>query len=118
MTFGGQLRAWRVEARMSQRDLADQVGIDFTYLSKIENDRLPPPSQMTIVKLAEVLGQSSDVMLQLASKVPEDVQPIISASREAPALLRAISGLRDEQVRNLTQQAEKMKQEANEGKSE
>ena len=112
MTFGAQLRAWRVEKRMSQRDLANKVGIDFTYLSKIENDRLPPPSQATIVKLAEALETSSDVLLQLASKSPQDVQPIIAASREAPALLRAIDGLRDEQVKRLTDLAEEMKQES------
>ena len=50
ITLGSRLRALRLEAKLSQRDLADRVakrlkeddrgGFDFTYLSKIENDRL------------------------------------------------------------------------------
>jgi transcriptional regulator with XRE-family HTH domain len=109
MTFGEQLRAWRIQKRMSQRELAEKCDIDFTYLSKIENGKLPPPSQAAIIKLAEALEQSSDALLQLASKVPQDVAPIIAKSREAPALLRAIDGLSNDQIKHLTEMAHKMK---------
>ncbi|HTE20240.1 MAG TPA: helix-turn-helix transcriptional regulator, partial [Armatimonadota bacterium] len=93
MTFGEQLRLWRIESKLNQRDLAARVGIDFTYLSKIENGRMPPPSEATIMKMAEALEQDADMLLQLAFRVPQDVKPIITGSREAPTLLRAIQGL-------------------------
>src|SRR5690349_9690448 len=109
MTFGEQLRIWRVERRLNQRDFAARVGIDFTYLSKIENGKMPPPSEKTIIKMAEVLEKDADVLLQLASKVPQDVREIITNSREAPALLRAIQGLDEAKVRRLTEIAEEMK---------
>lgn len=111
MTFGQQLRHWRVASQLNQRDFAAQVGIDFTYLSKIENGRMPPPSESTIIKMAEVLGQDADVLLQLAAKVPQDLKEIISETREAPALLRAIQGLSSDKVRRLTEMAEKLKRE-------
>ena len=36
MEFPERLRALRREARLSQRDLAERVNVNFTYLSKIE----------------------------------------------------------------------------------
>ena len=50
-TFGQLMKDLRRSRSISQRDLAIQVGVDFTYISKIENDRLPPPSAQTIEKI-------------------------------------------------------------------
>ena len=111
MTFGEQLKTWRVEAQLNQRDFGAKVGIDFTYLSKIENGRMPPPSEAAIYKMAEVLEKDPDILLQLAQKVPHDLRPIINNSREAPALLRAISGLSEENVAELRKMAEDMKKD-------
>jgi HTH-type transcriptional regulator, competence development regulator len=111
MTFGEQLKTWRTEAQLNQRDFGAKVGIDFTYLSKIENGRMPPPSEATICKMAEVLEKDPDILLQLAQKVPQDLRPIISNSREAPALLRAIDGWNDDKVARLRQIAEDMNRE-------
>ena len=66
-TFGQTIRELRKAKTppLTQRDLAERVaarlregdrrGFDFTYLSKIENDRLPPPSAVAIIALAEEL---------------------------------------------------------------
>ena len=43
--FGVKLRELRTKAGMTQRELAGRVTIDFTYLSKIENGVMPPPSE-------------------------------------------------------------------------
>lgn len=82
-TFGTRLKALRLEQQLSQRELAEKVaeklkqqdgrGFDFTYLSKIENNRMPPPSQRAILVLAEVLHADSDELLALAGKAPADV---------------------------------------------
>jgi transcriptional regulator with XRE-family HTH domain len=69
MNFGERLRALRKEQQMSQRDLASMVGVDFTYISKMENERLEfPPSIATIQKIAQVLSVSTDELLILAGK--------------------------------------------------
>ena len=40
MTLGTRLKELRRKARLTQRQLAGRVGVDFSYVSKMENDRL------------------------------------------------------------------------------
>ena len=65
-TFGDFLRRLRKQKKSTQRDRAREVGVDFSYLSKVEND---------------VPGFSSpsdpDEMMARAGKVPSDVQRIL-----------------------------------------
>src|SRR3972149_3210870 len=75
--FGSSLRNLRKQAGLSQRDLAEKVGIDFSYLSKIENGVMSPPSQEVILRLAEVLDADRDELLTLAGRVPFDIAQIL-----------------------------------------
>jgi len=75
--FGVRIRELRKEIGISQREVADKVGIDFTYLSKIESGDMNPPSQEVIRRLALVLGVDSDELITLAGKVPTDLDPIL-----------------------------------------
>ena len=55
MRFGERVRHLRLEKKLGQRGLADQVGVTFTYISKIENEKLDfgdYPSEELILKLA------------------------------------------------------------------
>jgi transcriptional regulator with XRE-family HTH domain len=70
-SFGNRLRELRREKGLSQRRLAELVGVDFSYISKLENDRLPPPASETISKLAEELGISHTDLHAAARKFPE-----------------------------------------------
>jgi transcriptional regulator with XRE-family HTH domain len=47
--FSTRLRELRIKARLTQRELAEKVGVDFSYLSKLENGVLPPPSEKVII---------------------------------------------------------------------
>lgn len=72
-TFGQRIRRRRREDKLSQRQLASLVGVDFTYLSKLENDqRGQSPGDELVVKLAEQLRDDSEELLALAGKVPVD----------------------------------------------
>ncbi|HEX8495357.1 MAG TPA: helix-turn-helix transcriptional regulator [Pyrinomonadaceae bacterium] len=108
MEFGSRLRQLRV-GKFNQRELAEKVGIDFTYLSKIENGKMPPPSEEVIIKLANELGADADELLQLASKVPEDIKTVIHKSPGMPAFLRSISDLDDAEMKKLEEYARRMK---------
>lgn len=100
-TFGQTIRDLRKAKTppLTQRELADRVaarlreedrrGFDFTYLSKIENDRLPPPSAAAIIALAEELGADRDELLALASKAPPDVGEALKKSGGARTLFRS-----------------------------
>ena len=86
--FGARLRELRIQARLTQRELAEKVNVDFSYLSKIENGALPPPSEKVISRLAEVLNADKDDLITLAGRIPSDIAQILQ-NREALKLLRS-----------------------------
>ena len=110
MTFGERLRQLRRAQRLNQRTLAARVGIDFTYLSKIENGRMLPPSTETIVKLAQALEANADELLLLAHKVPEDLKPVIIQSPQWPVFLRSIRDLTDDELQELSAYAQAVRE--------
>jgi len=113
MNFGKYLRERREQLRQqdkrfSVRQVAQRVGIEPAYLSKIERDEVPPPSESTIRRIAEELGEDPDVLLAMAGKVSRDLQEIILKRprlfadllrelKEAPdrAILRVVREVRD-----------------------
>jgi transcriptional regulator with XRE-family HTH domain len=70
MNFGERLRELRKQQHISQRDLANLVGVDFTYVSKIETGDNAPPSAATIHRMAQVLAADEGELIVLAGKVP------------------------------------------------
>jgi transcriptional regulator with XRE-family HTH domain len=62
VTFGERLRELRNAQGRTQRDLANGIGINFTYLSKLENGVMPPPGEKTISALASVLNADPKAM--------------------------------------------------------
>ena len=85
--FGERLRELREEAGLSQSELAGKVGIDYSYLSKIEGGVKPPPSEQVLTRLAEVLNADRDELMTLAGKIPSDIAEMLK-SREALQSLR------------------------------
>ena len=73
--FGARIRELRKKAGMNQREVASKVGINFTYLSKIESGIMLPPREDKIIKLAKVLNADKDELITLADKVPSDLAP-------------------------------------------
>jgi transcriptional regulator with XRE-family HTH domain len=96
--FGSYLREQREarrasDARFSLRQVADRVGIQPSYLSKVERGEVGPPSEDTIRRLSEDLGEDADVLLALAGKVSTDLKEVI---RRRPRLFaRLIRELKD-----------------------
>jgi transcriptional regulator with XRE-family HTH domain len=87
--FGQRLRELRKAKGLSQKDLAGKVDIDFTYLSKVENGRMSPPSEKTILALAKALNTDSDELLALANKIPSDLAK--NMDLETIKLLRSVT---------------------------
>jgi HTH-type transcriptional regulator, competence development regulator len=88
-SFGKFVRERRMaraseDRAFSVRQLAVRVGIEPSYLSKIERGEQPPPGEETIHRIAKELGEDPDVLLALAGKVSSDLTQII---RERPALV-------------------------------
>ncbi len=91
--------------RFSLRAVAGRVGIEPSYLSKIERAEQPPPGEGVIRRLAEDLGEDPDVLLALAGKVSADLLAIIRARPQLFAqLLRELRGLPDHAVVRLARE--------------
>jgi len=97
MSFGATLREWRLDADLSQRELARRVGMDYTHLSKIEAGLVAPPGEYKIRALATALSRSleeADGLVNLAqqARVPTDVvKAAVIRNPEVGALLRKIA---------------------------
>ena len=87
--FGKYIRSQREKLfednkNYSLRQVALKIGVEPSFLSKVEREIVPPPSEAKIILLAEVLDEDQDVLLALAGKVSSDLLKII---KERPALL-------------------------------
>jgi len=100
MSFGSTLRDWRLDADLSQRELARRVGMDYTYLSKIEADLVAAPSEDKIRGLVSALGRDAretEILIDRArqTRVPTDiVKAALIRNPEVGALLRSIKDRR------------------------
>ncbi|WP_414620270.1 helix-turn-helix transcriptional regulator [Calothrix sp. CCY 0018] len=99
-SFGKIIRQARKEKEYSQRELAKLVGVNYTYLSKLENDHAGyPPSEEVIDLLAHHLDltEQKDKLRRLAGRItPEDAEvfeELVRKYKQMPALLRR---MRDE----------------------
>ena len=75
---------------MTLRSLAEAAGVDFTYLSKIENERLEYlPGAETIRDLAQALEVDAMQLLHLANKLPPELAKLAGNDKARRFLQRA-----------------------------
>lgn len=67
-TFGARLKAARVEARLSQEELAKAVGSSKGYISELETNPGGRPSAELALKLAEAVGTTVEHLVRGDSK--------------------------------------------------
>jgi transcriptional regulator, XRE family len=71
-TFGRLIRQARKDKAYSQRELAGMLSVDFTYLSKLENDRADyVPKEEVIRSLARNLDINEEELIFLAGRLPQ-----------------------------------------------
>jgi transcriptional regulator with XRE-family HTH domain len=95
MRFGERVRELRKANGLSQRALGVQVGVSFTYVSKIENEKLDfgdYPSEDLIRKLAKALEAEEAELFLRAEKIPEQIRKRVM---ERPDAFRKFATLDD-----------------------
>ncbi len=108
--FGDYVRCHREtlrerDPRFSLRQVAGRIGIEPSYLSKVERGEQAPPSEEKIVALADLLGEDRDVLLALAGKVSSDLQEAIRRRPELFAqLIRELKDMPDAAVLRLVRE--------------
>jgi HTH-type transcriptional regulator, competence development regulator len=81
------------------------VGVEPSYLSKVERGQQPPPSEKTIAALARELDQDPDVLLAMAGKVSGELQAIIRNRPKLFAdLIRQLKDMPDHAVLRLVRE--------------
>ena len=104
MTFGERIRELRQAKQLTLRELAAQVGVGFTYISKIENHKLEEghgPSEKLIHKLAVELDADEEELLLLAEKVPEVIRKRVV---QRPDVFRAVAEMNDREMDQILEQ--------------
>ncbi len=101
MRFSERVRQLRQAKKLTLRALAARIGVGFTYLSKVENDKLDFaefPSDNLILKLAKTLNADADELLLMAKKIPARIKKRVL---ERPEAFRQLAGLDDEALDSL-----------------
>jgi transcriptional regulator with XRE-family HTH domain len=77
-TLGQRIKKRRLGLGMTQRQLAEAVGITVPYMSKIEAGR-ETPTEEKIRKVATALRLDPDELILAAGRVPGDVMDLLAA---------------------------------------
>ena len=82
-----------------------RIGVQPSYLSRIERGREPPPSEQTVLRLARELNEDPDALLALAGKISTDLHQIIrKRPRLFAQLIRQMKDLPDHAVLRIVRE--------------
>ena len=87
--FGAVLRKLRTKTGIGIKGLAPQLGVTYTYLSKLENGEVGP-SEGFVDRVAQYFKYDRDNLLLSAGKVPPEVLKILQENPD-----KAVKFLRD-----------------------
>ena len=123
MPFGLTLKRIRREKRVSQSTLAQLIGMDPGYLSRIESDKLGyNPSRDTVEKIIEKLKCTDAERAELlgeAGRIDRDVEKAARLTNERPELRELFSTavwLSPERVQELVEIAKSKREEQRDSK--
>ena len=88
--FGKLIRQARKDQGYSQRELAKLLKLDFTYLSKLENNRADyAPKEEVIRGLARNLDLDEEELIFLAGRIPHQEEDLLKQHyKDMPVLFR------------------------------
>ena len=81
-TIGQRIKRERLERAITQRVLAERVGVGAPHISKIEAGR-ESPSDDLLANIAEVLDCDFDELLLAARRVPEDLMDAFASDPQS-----------------------------------
>ena len=104
-TFGETIKRLRREQGLTQRQLAGELKIDFTYLSKLENGRGEKPSEKLVRGLAKRLRADPEELLALAGRVPEEIGELAQRNLSFARLIRRLPQMSDRELEKIYKEA-------------
>ncbi|MEP6849481.1 MAG: helix-turn-helix transcriptional regulator [Acidobacteriota bacterium] len=128
MSFGKTLQEIRRRKGKTQRDIANLISMDYSYYSKLENDRLDSkPTRDTVDKISVALGcddaEKNELLLsagrtteefeQVAKVVSEDPEKSGSFNRLFKAALDLTPDKLEEMVKGVEEEVRRIKAKNN-----
>jgi transcriptional regulator with XRE-family HTH domain len=90
--FGEILRQLRSARGQGIKSLAPELGVDYSYLSKLENHTIMPSPEL-VGRVAQYFDYDRDQLLLSAGKVPDEILAILRENpKEALEYLRGRFG--------------------------
>ncbi|MBW1849010.1 MAG: helix-turn-helix transcriptional regulator [Deltaproteobacteria bacterium] len=83
-SFGSFVKDLRHNKGLSIKNLGSKLDINYSYISKIENDH-SIPSEDFIKKVAEIFGHDKEELMLRAGKIPGDIIEILKNNPKAAA---------------------------------
>ena len=95
----------RDDKSFSLRQVASRIGLEPSYLSKIERGEQAPPGEEKIVNLAKELDEDPDALLAMAGKVSKDLQEVIRKRPKLFAkLIRELKEMPDDAILSIVRE--------------
>jgi transcriptional regulator with XRE-family HTH domain len=85
MSFAELIRNQRTEKGYSQRKFAEMLGVNHTYISKIETGLEQPPSEELIKRMGVIFEFErfdTYAAIILSGKIPEDIKAMVLHDKE------------------------------------
>ncbi len=92
LNIGGRIKDMRMKLGMSQKDLADKIGLTSSFVSQIENDQISP-SLNSFLQIATALGINPTLLLH-KEKRRDDSQWLLRRDAVRKNLYRSEQGCR------------------------
>jgi transcriptional regulator with XRE-family HTH domain len=90
LTLGQRIKNRRIELNLTLRELAKKVDTDFTYLSKIENEKTDhPPSEDLLRRVGKQLDIDPDELIVLSGQVTQEIREAIAKNPAAVHFFRS-----------------------------
>lgn len=123
MSFGKTLQRIRRAKGMTQRDVAGAIEMDYSYFSRLENDRFDSrPTRETVDRIADALKCTEaerGELLAAAGRIDKELERATKIASKKPVvgkLFRAVVRLPLERVEEIADQVEAEVEERNRAK--
>ena len=120
MTFGQILKEIRRRKNKTQREVAKAIDMDFSYFSRLENDRFDSlPTLETIDKIAQELECSEEErasLIEAAGRITKEMEIVAKKASADPVLAKLYSSALHLSPERLIELADEIEKEARKSK--
>ena len=91
MKLGEYIKSERKAKKITQRELASKIGVDFLYISKIESGETKTPSDGILEKISKILDLDAEVLMLLSNRLPDEIREKIETNPKAMEVMKLLS---------------------------